>query len=63
MFDLPDNAIILPSGIIDQIILGCRISKENEKEIIEIAKGKNIEIIQAVLKQNSFGLDFNKINV
>ena len=63
LFDLPDNAIILPSGIIDQIILGCRISKENEKEIIEIAKGKNIEIIQAVLKQNSFGLDFNKINV
>lgn len=63
LFDLPDKAIIIPDGIIDQIILGCRISKENEKEIVEVGKKKNIELKQAVLKQNSFGLDFIKINV
>jgi hypothetical protein len=63
LFDYPNKAVIIPNSIIDQVILGCRISKENEKEIIEIVKGKNIELIQAVLKQNSFGLDFNKINV
>lgn len=63
LFDFPDKPIIMPDGIIDQIILGCKISKENENELIQIAKKKNIELVQAVLKQNSFGLDFNKINL
>ena len=63
LFDLPDKAIIIPDGIIDQVILGCKITKENKKELIQIAKKKNIELQQAVLKQNTFGLDFNKIKL
>ena len=63
LFDFPDKTLIVPDGIIDQVILGCRITKENKKELIQIAKKKNIELQQAVLKQNTFGLDFNKIKL
>lgn len=63
LFDSPNKSIVIPDGVIDQIILGCRISKENEKDIVKIAKQKNIEVVQAVLKQNSFGLDFHKLNI
>ena len=63
LFDFPNKALIVPDGIIDQVILGCRITKENEKELIQIAKKKKIELQQAVLKQDTFGLDFNMIKL
>ena len=48
------------SEVIDLAIDKLGIS---EKELIQIAKKKNIELHQAVLKQDSFGLDFNKIKI
>ena len=63
LFDYPNKVVIIPSGIIDQAILGCRISETDKMEIIGIAKSKNIELLQAVIKQNAFGLDFNNINL
>lgn len=61
--DYFNKSLILPDGIIDQVILGCRISDEYEKGLITISKKKNIELIQAVLNQNSFSLEFHKVNV
>jgi Protein of unknown function (DUF2971) len=63
LFRYPNMAVIIPNGIIDQVILGCKISESNKMEIIEIAKSKKIELLQADLKQDAFGLDFNNINV
>jgi len=63
LFSYPNKAIIIPGDIIDQVILGCKISESNKNEIIEIAKKKKIELQQAMLKQDAFALDFNKINV
>jgi hypothetical protein len=63
LFDKPNTAISLYDGIIDQIILGCRISKDNRDNIINIAKAKNIEVLQAYINNNSFCLGFQKINI
>ncbi len=63
LFNYPNKAVIIPDGIIDQVILGCRMSEKNKMEIIKITKSKNIELQQADLKQDKFGLDFNKVNV
>ena len=63
LFNYPNRSVIIPSGIIDQVIMGCKISDGNKTEIIKIAKNKKIDLIQAVLKQDEFGLDFKNLNI
>jgi len=43
--------------------LGCQISQENKGVITEMLKTRyeNISLFQAVKKDNSFGLDFEKL--
>jgi Protein of unknown function (DUF2971) len=62
LFDYPNKELILPDGIIDQIILGCKIVKEDRQQIIEFSKRKNIKIMQAFRKEYSFKLSFDIIN-
>ncbi len=49
--------------ILGRVILGARINQEHKKEIIDIIKNKHskINIFQAKLKDNEFGLDFEEI--
>ena len=63
LFTYANKVLSLPNGIIDEIILGCRIQKDCRKEIIELAKEKDIQITQAYRKENSFGIGFIKVNV
>ena len=63
LFSHPNKTVIIPDDIIDQVILGCKIPESDKIEITEIAKRKKIELLQAVLKQDAFGLDFDKINI
>ena len=63
LLDKPNTIIKVPPGIIDQIILGCNISKRDKKELSEISKSKKIELLKAKIKRNSFGLNILKINV
>ncbi len=49
-YSLPDNAIRI-------VILGVRISPESAKEIRSIADPRGIPVVQAQLKEYSFGLD------
>lgn len=58
-----NKPLIFPDGIIDQVILGCRISADYENKLKVISKNKNIELLQAVLNHNSFSLEFHKVNV
>ena len=62
LFENPNRAIKIPIGIIDQIIMGCNISESDKGELVEIAKSRNIELLKADLKRNSFGLDINKLD-
>ncbi|MCH7827844.1 MAG: DUF2971 domain-containing protein [Bacteroidetes bacterium] len=62
LFSFPDKELKLPDGIINQIILGCKISPNDRQELIEFSKKKNIELIQAFRKDYSFGLGFVKVN-
>jgi len=63
LFTYPNKELTLPYGIIDQIILGCKICKDDRKAIIEFSKNNHIELIQAYRKENDFGLGFIKVNV
>jgi len=63
LFDHPDKALIVPDGVIDQIILGCKITTENRNSMIEISRQKNLAISQSCLKSDSFGLELNDINI
>lgn len=63
LFTYPDKELTLPNGIIDQIILGCKICKDDRNTIIEFSKNNNIELVQAFRKENDFGLVFMKVNV
>ena len=63
LFDFSNKVLKLPDGIIDQIILGCKISPNDRQELIEFSKNKNIELVQAFRKENTFGLGFAKVNV
>jgi hypothetical protein len=63
LFTYSNRILTIPDGIIDQIILGCRTSKNHTQELIDFSKKKNIELIRAFRKENNFGLDFIKIDV
>lgn len=63
LFDNPNKAIIIPDGIIDQVILGCNISDKDKNTLVEVTKEKNIELLQSIIKRNTFGLDIVKINI
>jgi len=64
LFDNTNRSIKLKDGIISKIIMGCRMPEEHKEEIKRILKDKkaNIELLQAEIKEESFGLDFKKIN-
>ena len=63
LFTYPNKELTLPYGIIDQIILGCKICREDKKELIEFSKNNNIELVQAFRKEYDFDLGFIKVNV
>ena len=54
----------LPKDIIRRVILGCKISSEDKKDIINILKNRKdaIHLYQAKLSENKYGLDFEHIN-
>jgi hypothetical protein len=58
LFTHPNRALTLPNGIIDQIILGCKIIKEDRQEIIDICKKKDLQLVQAFRKEKTFELGF-----
>ncbi|MCU0606857.1 MAG: DUF2971 domain-containing protein, partial [Candidatus Edwardsbacteria bacterium] len=53
----------LPKGIIKRILLGCQISKQDKEEIITLVRTKDpkINIYQARMLDNKFGLSFDLI--
>lgn len=61
LFDKPNTLLKLPSGIIDLVFCGCKMDDINKNEIINIAKGNSISVIQTKLKENYFGLDFEQL--
>jgi len=63
LFDYPNKKINIPDGIIDQIILGCKISPKDRESIIEVSQKKNLKLLQASLKMNSYDLEFNEVNL
>ena len=63
LFTHSNKTLILPDGIIDQIILGCKIAKNDKQKIIDICKRKDIQLVQAFQKESAFGLGFVDIKV
>lgn len=63
LFTYSNKELTLHDGIIDQIMLGCKISKDDKRELKDFSKNKNIELIQAFRKENTFGIGFIKVNV
>jgi len=64
LFENTNRKINLKDGIISKVLLGCRMPEEDKEEIKKILKEKkaNIELLQAAIKKESFGLDFKKID-
>jgi hypothetical protein len=62
-YDVANKTLQIDNGIIKRVILGCQISQENKGVITEMLKTRyeNISLFQAVKKDNSFGLDFEKL--
>lgn len=62
--DNPNFPVILDRNLIKEIILGCNIYDLHKEEIINIIKEKHykLNLYQATIKSDSFGLEFNKIN-
>ena len=56
-------SIPIDEGVIAQVILGCKMTDEYKKEIIQILREKpnKIELLQSKRKEHSFGLDFEPI--
>lgn len=63
LFDYSNKVINIPDDIIDQIILGCKISPEDKDSIIEVAQKKKLELSQSILRKNSFDLEFRKVSL
>jgi hypothetical protein len=55
--------LVIPKGIIDQIILGSKICTDDREELIEFSKNNSIELIQAIRKEYEFRLGFVIVNV
>ncbi len=53
----------LPDGVISMIVLGCKMKDSHKDEIKNALKERhsNIELFQAIMKEESFGLDFISI--
>lgn len=62
LFSYSNKVLTIPNGIIDQIILGCKISLKDRQDLINFAKTKNIKVVQAFRKEKDFGLGFQKIS-
>ena len=58
-----DFALRLPSGIISEIILGCRIAEEHKSEIIRILKRKSVKpkLFKAERSKDSFSLQIEEL--
>lgn len=56
-------SVTLPDGIISKVILGCRMKDAHKEELKNALKDKNtqIELQEAKMKEESFGLDFVQI--
>lgn len=52
-----ERTINVPNDYFEEIILGLNISKDHEKEIIEIAREKKFKIFKSVRRRNAFALD------
>jgi len=62
-YDGANKTLLIDSGIISVVILGCRIKQENKDRIISVIKSRPvaIPIFQAKIKKNSFCLEFEEI--
>lgn len=57
-------SIQLPSSIITVVIMGCKMSWEHKEELISILREKTyqIDLYQATMKKNEFGLELEVVN-
>jgi len=55
--------VIIEKEIITEVILGCKMSDDNKKELLSCLKKDypHTKIYQAIIKKNSFALDFKDI--
>lgn len=56
--------VLLPNGIVSEVILGCRMPLEHKDEIIGALRQRptRIRLFQAKEKREQFGLDFQEID-
>lgn len=56
--------VLLPDGIVSEVILGCRMPSEHMDEIIGVLRQRatRIRLFQAREKRDRFGLDFLEID-
>ncbi len=64
LVDRTDCIKILPKNTINEVILGCRMESSHRDEIKRVLKKKNenIELYEAKMKEESFGLDFERVD-
>ena len=59
--DINNNSIKLP--MIKSIYLGNNISKNDENDLIDIAKNRNYSVYQTTLHNEKFSLEFKKVDI
>lgn len=61
---VPDGDITYPvPGNITSVVFGARISDLDKRIVERLLKGRSIEVYQAKLKQNEFGIKLVKLNM
>ncbi len=63
LLDNKDRIVLLPDVILGKVILGCKIDDNHKEEIISLLAKRphKIELLQAKMKKDQFGLDFEPI--
>ena len=55
--------VILDDGVIDQVIMGCRMSPQDRTNLMCKLRSSNFkgELLEANMKEREFGLDFHPV--
>ncbi len=61
--DSPPGVYNFPQGLIKSVILGARISDQNKNKVISwiSSSGGTIEVSEASLKRNTYGININRV--
>ena len=63
MLKKTNKTVTLEKGILSDVILGCKMSEQDKKDIKEILHNKkeSINLYESRMMENKFKLEFNKI--